>query len=215
MGLGPSVRCPKELGAPSAPPTGALTTFSRYVLSSLQGTQDLPSRHLGRLLYLSQDFLLFLFLSPYFLPLSDGRRASRACPFCVRLSVCIMSITAASELARLQLSILPFVLSEPFLNLREHPSRAGGLHRAKLTEPAAHPGNEGPRAALQPGHSPRAGPPWASITGTVSTTGAVAPAAPPACRCLAGSSKIMWPQFRRKAEKPEWASQNRQVEAGC
>lgn len=44
VGLGPPVRHPKGLGAPSAPPTGPPATFSRSVLSSLRGTQDLPSQ---------------------------------------------------------------------------------------------------------------------------------------------------------------------------
>lgn len=52
--------------------------------------------------------------------------------------------------------------------------------------------NQGPRAALQPGHGLRTSPPQASIMGTASTTGAVAPAAPPGSRCLAGTCEITW-----------------------
>ncbi|CAI9174747.1 unnamed protein product [Rangifer tarandus platyrhynchus] len=90
-----------------------------------------------------------------------------------------------------------------------------GLHRVELMGPDVRTGIEEPRAALQPGRGPRASPPQASTTGTASTTGAAAPSVPPACRGLVGTSKIVWPQSGREAEKPEWATQNRQVGAGC
>lgn len=54
------------------------------------------------------------------------------------------------------------------------------LHRVELMGPAVRPGIEEPRSALQPGCGPRASPPQASTTGAESTTGAAAPAVPPA-----------------------------------
>lgn len=41
------------------------------------------------------------------------------------------------------------------------------------------------------------------------------PCGPTRCRGLVGTSKIVGPQSGREAEKPEWATQNRQVGAGC